>query len=80
MKIGVKTVVEISIWQKFCEENFLLHIRLSTWLPNFLQHGNIQTELIYYQVVSIVLEALEAEPLISPVLTEVAVHRVVLKT
>lgn len=47
--------------------------------PDLLQHLDVETELVSLELVRVVLaQAGEAEPLVPPVLTEVAVHGVVL--
>lgn len=48
-------------------------------LPYFLQHLHIETELINGQRMGILLHPRETQPLVSPILTKVAIHRVVLK-
>ena len=50
-----------------------------TWLPDFLEHGHIQAQLVDDQVVGVVFQAFKTEPLVAPVLSKVAVHRIVLQ-
>ena len=52
---------------------------MSTWFPDLFQHCHIQAELVDDKIVCIVLEPFETEPLIPPVLPEIAVHGVVLR-
>ena len=47
---------------------------MSTWFPDLFQHCHIQAELVDDKIVCIVLEPFETEPLIPPVLPEIAVH------
>ena len=48
-------------------------------LPDFLQHLDVEAELVDAEVGRVLLEAREAQPVVPPVLAKVAVHRVVLK-
>ena len=48
-------------------------------LPDLLEHLDVQAELVDLLGVRVLLDASEAEPLVAPVLTEVAVHGIVLK-
>ena len=53
-------------------------VEIRVWLPNLFQHLDIQTELINAEFVMIFFQTGEAQTFISPVLSKVTIHRVVL--
>ena len=53
-------------------------VKVRVWLPNLFQHLDIQTELINAEFVMIFFQTGEAQTFISPVLSKVTIHRVVL--
>ena len=54
-------------------------VKVGIRFPDLLQHGNIQTQLVDHKVVGIVLQSFETQSLISPILSKVTVHRIILK-
>ena len=48
----------------------------NTWFPNIFQPGHIQALLVDEQIVCIILQPFVTEPLILPVLKELAFHRI----
>ena len=54
-------------------------VEVGVRFPDLLEHLDVEAELVDHQIVRVLFDALEAEARVTPVLTEVAVHRVVLK-
>ena len=53
-------------------------VKVGIRLPNLFQHLDIQTELINAEFVMIFFQTGEAQTFISPVLSKVTIHRVIL--
>ncbi len=53
-------------------------VEISVWLPDLLQHLDVEAQVVDGERVGVLVQTGEAEALVAPVLAEVAVHRIIL--